>query len=210
MVNVDKLIQAVVEGDKDSAGILAKEAVVSGVDLESLVEKLTDAMRVVGDKFERFEIFLPEMMQSADAMMAAMDVIGPKLAEGGNVRKKGTVVIGSAAGDMHEIGKDIVITVLKANGFEIVDLGADVDPLEFVTKAKEAQADIIGISALMTTTMPGAAEVIELLKENGLRDKVKVMVGGAPTTQEWADSIGADGWAENASQAAELAEKLIG
>lgn len=210
MEHVEKLIQTIINGDKDNAGCLAEEAVAGGADLEGLVAQLTDAMRVIGDKFEKFEIFLPEMMQSAEAMMAAMDIIGPKLAEGGNAKKKGRVVIGSPAGDMHEIGKDIVITVLKANGYEIVDLGPDVDSLEFVKKAKEVDADIIGISALMTTTMPGAAEVIELLKENGLRDKVKVMVGGAPTTPEWAEAIGADGWAENASQAVELANKLVG
>jgi methylmalonyl-CoA mutase cobalamin-binding domain/chain len=139
-----------------------------------------------------------------------MGVLTPELAKSGDVKSKGKIVIGAPAGDMHEIGKDIVATVLKANGFDVVDLGPDVNSLDFIKKAKENEADIIAISALMTTTMPGVTEVIELLKEKGIREKYKVIVGGAPTNEEWAKTIGADGWAENASQAVELVNKLIG
>jgi corrinoid protein of di/trimethylamine methyltransferase len=204
-----KLAQAVMNGNQDEARKFAEELVASGFDLHDAIERLTDAMRIVGEKFDKFELFLPEMMLAARAMTTAMDVIGPNIALKGGIEKKGKVVMGAPAGDMHEIGKDIVITVLKANGFEVVDLGPNVNSLDFVNKAKAEKADIIGISALMTTTMPGAGEIIELLKEKGLRDKIKVMVGGAPTTPEWAKIIGADGWAENASQAVTLAEKLL-
>ncbi|ATW28877.1 cobalamin B12-binding domain-containing protein [Candidatus Formimonas warabiya] len=205
----ENLIQAVIDGDRQAAENLAEEVVAGGGDLKEVTERLTDAMRMVGEKFNRFEIFLPEMMLAAEAMTRAMKVIGPKMMVGAGIQKKGKVVIGAPSGDMHEIGKDIVITVLKASGFEIVNLGTNVDALEFIKKAQETKADIIGISTLMTTTMPGAGEVIELLKEKGLRDQIKVMVGGAPTSLEWAKAIGADGWAENASQAVNLAEQLL-
>lgn len=207
---VEKLVQAVMEGDDDLALEAAKEVVEKVDDLQPVVGKLTEAMRELGKKFETFEIFLPEMMCSSDAMTAALDVLGPKLGAGGASQKKGVVAMGGAPGDMHEIGKNIVCTVLAADGFDVIDLGRDVAAMDFVKKAKEANADIIGISALMTTTMPGAKEVLRLLTEQGLRDQFKVIVGGAPTNAKWAEEIGTDGWAENSTDAVVLCNKLMG
>lgn len=206
---IENLVLAVIDGDDELAAELAQEVVEKVEDLVPVVGKLTDVMRELGKKFETFEIFLPEMMVSSDAMAAAMDIIGPKLAKGGAAEKKGIVAIGGAPGDMHEIGKNIVVTVLKADGFDVIDLGRDVAAIDFVKKAQEAKADIIGISALMTTTMPGAKEVIRLLEEKGIRDKFKVIVGGAPTNGKWAKEIGTDGWAENSTEAVELCNRLM-
>lgn len=206
---IEKLVQAVIDGDDELATTAAEEVLAQVDDLKPVIGKLTDAMRELGGQFERFEIFLPEMMVSSDAMEAALAVLGPKLAAGGNAEKKGVVVMGGAPGDMHEIGKNIVCTVLRADGFDVVDLGRDVAAMEFVKKAQEAKADIIGISALMTTTMPGAIEVLNFLKDKGIREKFKVMVGGAPTNGKWATEVGCDGWAENASDAVRVANKLM-
>jgi len=206
---IEKLIQAVMEGDDELAAESAQEVVDQVEDLQPVVGRLTEVMRELGKKFETFEIFLPEMMVSSDAMTAAMDILGPKLVKASASQKKGIVAMGGAPGDMHEIGKNIVCTVLKADGFDVVDLGRDVAAIDFVKKAQEVKADIIGISALMTTTMPGAKEVIRLLAEQGLRDKFKVIVGGAPTNGKWAKEIGADGWAENSTDAVELCNKLM-
>ena len=207
---IEKLIQAIMDGDEDIAEQTAKEIVASKVGLDEVIAKMTEAMRVLGKQFEEFEIFLPEMIMSADAMTAAMQVFEPELVKSGNVKKKGTVVLGTAPGDMHEIGKNIVKTVLTADGFSVIDLGKNVPVADFINKAEEVGADIIGISALMTTTMPGATEVINVLKDKNLRDKYKVIVGGAPTSPAWAEKIGSDGWSESASQAVELANKLMG
>jgi corrinoid protein of di/trimethylamine methyltransferase len=207
---VKKLTDAVMEGDEEIAAEAAREIVDHNLDLQAVVAKLTEVMRELGGQFEKLEIFLSEMIVAADAMIAAMDIIGPKLAEttGGSVRK-GTVVLGAAAGDMHEIGKNIVATCLRADGFDIVDLGRDVNSHDFVKKAEEAGAAMIGISSLMTTTMPSAKEVIDILNEKGLRSKFKVMVGGAPTNPKWAKEIGADAWAASASQAVELTNAML-
>ncbi len=210
MKAIEKLMEAVVEGEEEIAAEAAQEIVDQDGELEQVVTKLTDVMRDLGEKFETFEIFLPQMLLSSDAMMAAMDVIKPILIEKGTSKQKGKVVIGTAAGDMHEIGKDIVRTVLNADGFEVVDLGPDVNSLEFVSKASEMGADIIAISSLMTTTMPGAKEVLEVLNDKGIRDQFKVIVGGAPTNNTWAEDSGFDGWAENASDAVRLANSLVG
>jgi corrinoid protein of di/trimethylamine methyltransferase len=210
MEAIKKLMDAVVEGEEEIAAEAAQEIIDNEGDLDEVVANLTDVMRDLGEKFENFEIFLPQMLLSSDAMMAAMDVIKPVLIEQGTNKQKGKVVIGTAAGDMHEIGKDIVRTVLNADGFEVVDLGPDVNSLEFVSKANEMGADIIAISSLMTTTMPGAKEVLEVLNDKGIREKFKVLVGGAPTNKTWAEESGFDGWAENASDAVRLANSLVG
>lgn len=207
---VEKLVSAVMEGDDEVAAEAAKEVLAEVSDLQPVVAKLTEAMRELGKQFERFEIFLPEMMVSSDAMTAALDILGPELVKSNAAQKKGVVAMGGAPGDMHEIGKNIICTVLRADGFDVVDLGRDVAAIDFVKKAQEIKADIIGISALMTTTMPGAKQVIDFLKEKGIRDQFKVMVGGAPTNGRWATEIGADGWAENASDTVILANKLMG
>lgn len=206
---VEKLVQAIIDGDDEEAKVIAEEVLEKVEDLGMVVGKLTDAMRELGKQFETFEIFLPEMIVSSDAMTAAMEVISPKLLAGGGGVQKGIVALGGAPGDMHEIGKNIVVTVLKADGFSVIDLGRDVAAYEFVQKAEEAKADIIGISALMTTTMPGAKEVIRILEEKGIRDKFKVIVGGAPTNAKWAEGIGTDGWAENSTDAVELCNRLM-
>ena len=210
MESIEKLVQAVMEGEDDVAAEAAQEILDQGQDLQEVIGRLTETMRILGKQFEEFEIFLPEMILSADAMTSAMDLFNPVLVAGGNKTNKGTVVLGSAPGDMHEIGKNIVKTVLIADGFEVVDLGKNVEIMEFVNKAEETKADIIGISALMTTTMPGATDVINLLKEKGIRDNHKVMVGGAPTNPDWAKDIGADGWSNSAAEAVVLANNLVG
>ena len=207
---VEKLMQAIMDGDDEVAVEAANEIVEQMEDLQPVITKMTEAMRILGKKFEDFEIFLPEMMVSSDAMIAALEIMEPKLIASGQNTKKGTVIMGGAPGDMHEIGKNIVVTVLKADGFNVVDLGKNVDVMTYVNKAKEVSADIIGISALMTTTMPGIKDVIDLLKDKGQRADHKVMVGGAPTNAKWAEQIGADGWAESASEAVVLANKLLG
>lgn len=206
--NTKKLCEAIVDGDEDDAAEYAQAIVDAGQDLEPVIAALTDTMRELGDQFEAMEIFLPEMIMSADAMLAAMDIFSPVLAASGNNQKKGTIVLGTARGDMHDIGKNIVATVLLADGFDVVDLGKDVAEAAYVNTAVEKKADIIGVSALMTTTMPGATAVIQMLKDKDLEGKFKIMVGGAPTSPQWAESIGAE-WSESASDAVKLANKLI-
>lgn len=206
--NTKKLCEAIVDGDEDDAAEYAQAIVDAGQDLEPVIAALTDTMRELGDQFEAMEIFLPEMIMSADAMLAAMDIFSPVLAASGNNQKKGTIVLGTARGDMHDIGKNIVATVLLADGFDVVDLGKDVAEAAYVNTAVEKEADIIGVSALMTTTMPGATAVIQMLKDKDLEGKFKIMVGGAPTSPQWAESIGAE-WSESASDAVKLANKLI-
>lgn len=207
---VKKLIEAVKEGDDEAAVVIAKQIVEADMQIQPVINELTELMRDLGKKFEALEIFLPEMIISADAMVAAMEIFEPKMVEqSGTVKKKGIVAMGTAAGDMHEIGKNIVCTVLKADGFEVHDLGRDVKSHDFVKKAQELNADIIGISSLMTTTMPPAKEVIDILKEKGIYEEFKVMVGGAPTNPVWAKEIGAAAWGENSAQAVDLANKLV-
>jgi len=165
-------------------------------------------MEEVGRRFECMEIFLPEVLFAADGMNSIMEVFGPELAKGPARVGKGTVIVGTARGDMHQIGKDLVALFLGIAGYTVVDLGTDVDPLDFIHRAEETKAEVIGISSLMTTTMPGATEVISILRDKGLRDTVKVIVGGAPTSQEWADKIGADGWAEDSTGAIDIVKEL--
>ena len=207
---VEKLVRSVMEGDEDIAAEAAREILDQKQDLQAVIRRLTEAMGILGKQFEDLEIFLPEMILSADAMMAAMDIFNPVLIAQGNKVNKGKVVLGSAPGDMHEIGKNIVKTVLVADGFDVVDLGKNVEILEFVKRAQEAKADIIGVSSLMTTTMPGAADIINLLNDKGIRENFKVIVGGAPTNPNWAKRIGADGWAANSTEAVALANRLTG
>ncbi len=208
MEQVQRLRTALAEGDEDTSTDLARALVEQGADLPAVIAELALEMEDVGRRFERMDIFLPEVLFSADAMKAAMAVFGPELAKGAARERKGTVVVGTARGDMHQIGKDLVALFLGIAGYEVVDMGADVDPLEFIHRAEETKAEIIGISSLMTTTMPGATEVIDILKDKGLRDRVKIIVGGAPTSQEWADKIGADGWAEDSSGAVDVVKEL--
>lgn len=208
MESLERLLEAILEGEEDDAKEAAREIGESADELSPVIARMTETMRYLGNQFEEMEIYLPEMMISANAMIAAMEILEPRLAQEGQGGHKGTVIMGSAPGDMHEIGKNIVATMLKADGFRVIDLGKNVSPEGFRESAKEYQADIIGISALMTTTMPGAKDVIDQLGED--RPKLKVMVGGAPTSEQWAKSIGADGWSENAAEAVILANRLLG
>ncbi|MGD2145789.1 MAG: cobalamin-dependent protein [Anaerolineae bacterium] len=205
-----QLVEAVQGGDRVQAADRARDLVESGVDVQETIGALTQGMREIGDQFARMEIFLPEMMKAAKAMQAAMGQLEPALETmGGEKEDRGTIVIGTVEGDMHEIGKDIVITMLEVHGFEVHDLGIDVNALEFIHRAEAADADVIGASALMTTTMPNQREIIELLKEKGLRDKFHVILGGAPVTPEWVEACGADSWGENAAVSVEILTRVV-
>jgi trimethylamine corrinoid protein len=205
-----KLRDAVVSYDVDAVVKYSNEVIAKGLDpLEAIEKGLAAGARIVGDKFDRLEIYLAELIMAADAIKAGLDVLLPAIPKGGAPRR-GVVVIGTAQGDIHEIGKNIVAALLRAYGFDVYDLGVDVPPLRFIEKAEEVKADIIAISALMTSTIIGQRDVIEYLKALGKRDKYIVMVGGGPVTREWAEEIGADGWAETASEAVQVALTLKG
>jgi corrinoid protein of di/trimethylamine methyltransferase len=210
MGKLEAVVQAVQSGEESDAVAAAREAIRSGVPIGALIEALTAGMREIGQQFARMEIFLPEMILAAHAMQAVMDALEPELRLAAlPAAKKGVAVIGTVQGDMHEIGKDIVIALMRAQGFEVHDLGINVNALDFVRKAEEAHADIIGASALMTTTMPAQKEIVELLKAKGLRDKYHVILGGAPVTGEWVKECGADSWGENAGVAVQILEQVI-
>jgi len=173
-----------------------------------LNEGLISGMDIVGDKFQKNEFYVPEMLIAARAMKAGMGLLRPLLAKSG-VKSLGTVALGTARGDLHDIGKNLVGMMLEGAGFEIVDLGVDVSPEKFVQTVKEKEVQIVGISALLTTTMLGMQDVIKTLEDEGVRNKVKVMIGGAPVTQSYADEIGADGYAPDAASAADKAKELL-
>jgi corrinoid protein of di/trimethylamine methyltransferase len=210
MSTLDKLVLAVEDGDAAQASTMALAALDEGADVAALVERLSGGMRAVGDRFGSGEIFLPELMLAARAMQSAMRVLEPRLLESGaTTAKHGVVVVGTVKGDVHEIGKDIAITMLRAAGFEVHDLGRDVNALDFVRRAEEVRADVIGASALMTTTMPAQKELIDILVAKGLRDKYHVILGGAPVTPEWVEEAGADSWGEDAGKAVTVLEKAM-
>jgi len=210
MSTVDELVSAVQAGNAPQAAELAGRALTEGADAAGLVDRLSAAMRAVGDRFGTGEIFLPELMLSARAMQKAVDVLQPALLASATASQKlGVMVLGTVKGDVHEIGKDIAITMLRASGFEVYDLGRDVDPLDFVRRAEEVHADIIGASALMTTTMPAQKELVDILVAKGLRDRYHVILGGAPVTAEWVAETGADSWGEDAAKAAKTLEEVM-
>jgi len=215
-MSTDELYQAmsqsVIDGEPEQAEELAQKAVSLGLDpLEAIDHGYTHGMNVLGDLFARGEVFLPHLVMGGEAMKAAIAVLEPELARRQQQRQVlGKVVIGTVAGDIHEIGKSLVATMLSANGFQVFDLGVDVPVSTFVEKAREVEADIVGLSALLTTTMLNQGKVIESFQEAGLREKVKIIVGGAPVSQSWAEQIGADGYSENAVGAVALAKELMG
>ena len=208
---LENLATAIVEGDGDIALENARAALDAQMDpLEVVEQGLSKGMDSIGDQFERGEVFLPELLMAAVAFKAAMEILKPELElQKKEVAKQGTVLIGTVKGDLHNIGKNIVATVLETKGFNVVDIGIDNSGLDIIQEAQKAQADVIALSCLMTTTMPAQKEVIEILEEMNLRDKYFVIVGGGPVTQEWADEIGADGYGKSAVRAAELAKELI-
>ncbi|MHA1223066.1 MAG: corrinoid protein [Candidatus Heimdallarchaeaceae archaeon] len=202
--------KAILAGNAPLAEELAKKALLENHDVNKIIDSYAKAIRKAGDLFEEGEFFLPELMRSAEAMKAAMKVLEPKLIEGKKRQSMGKVVIGTIEGDIHDIGKTLVATMLSAEGFEVYDLGADVPIDKFIETAINIDADIICISALLTTTMIGQKMLIEKLIERGIRQKFKILVGGAPVSKKWVKEIGADGSAENAVSAVKLAKKVLG
>lgn len=207
----DAMRQSIIDGETDQAEALAKQALEQNVDpLQAINEGFVPGINYVGDQFGAGEMFLPDLMLAAEAMKKAVAVLEPEMSKRGVQRQVlGKVVLGTVKGDIHEIGKNLVATMLSASGFEVHDLGVDVPFEKFAEKAREVDADIVGVSALLTTTMTGQKTVIEALDDMGLRPKIKVMVGGAPVTHGWATEIGADGYSEDAMGAVALAKQLM-
>ncbi len=205
-----QLMNSLIDGDPEATVALTQEALAAGIEPMAIIrEGLMPGMNAVGDKFSCGEYFLPDLIIAADGMRSAMDLLEPELRlRQQTVESPGTVILGTVAGDIHEIGKSLVGTMLSANGFKVHDLGVNVPTNNFIQKVRETDATLIGLSALLTTTMTVQREIIQELTEAGLRSKVKVMVGGAPVTRSWAEEIGADGYAEDALGAVQLARKL--
>lgn len=210
MAKYQDLADSIIAGDNVKSKEITQKLVDSGVSSsEILNEGLVPGMEVVGIKFKANEMYIPEVLIAARAMHAAMDIIKPMLSESG-AKMKGTVIIGTVQGDLHDIGKNLVGMMLEGGGFSVIDVGVDVSAEKYVEEAKKSGAKLIGLSALLTTTMPVMKDVIAILKTDSSTADVKVMVGGAPLTQEYSDSIGANGYAPDASSAVDLASKLLG
>jgi 5-methyltetrahydrofolate--homocysteine methyltransferase len=210
MTDLKALHDAVVDGDAKTTKALTEKAIAGGTPPQDLLGKaLIPAMDEVGRRFECNEYFVPELLISARAMKASMELIRPLLAKSG-IQPVGKVAIGTVKGDLHDIGKNLVAAMLEGGGFEIVDLGVDVAPERFVASVQEKGVNVIALSALLTTTMPAMRDTVTALEKAGLRGKVKVMIGGAPITDQFAKEIGADGYSDNASGAVGLARRLVG
>ncbi len=207
------MARAIVDGDRDSAARLAAEGLAAGLDAGEIVSRgFLPGLEEVGRLWESGDYFLPELIQSAEGMKAAMAVLKPALERTSSktpALSRGKAVIGTIEGDIHDIGKNLVGSLLSANGFDVIDLGADVKLERFIESAIDEKADLICTSALLTTTMLNQKRLLERLRELGLRDRFKVLVGGAPVTQRWADDIGADGYGENALAAVRAADKAL-
>jgi corrinoid protein of di/trimethylamine methyltransferase len=208
----EAMSRSVVEGDSDAAAELARRAIDEGLDpLDAINDGFVRGINHVGDEFSRENMFLPELVLAGEAMKAAIGVLEPEMAKRGTERQiHGKVVLAAAPGDIHDIGKSLVGTMLSASGFQVFDLGVDVPIATVVDKAGEVDADIVGMSALLTTTMLGQREVVRALESAGVRETVKVMVGGAPVTPEWAEEIGADAFGKDAIDAVTVAKRLVG
>jgi len=206
-----RLKEAIINYDVEAAVEASKEVVKTGFDpLKAIEQGLGEGLKIVGDKFGAGEIFLPMLMIAAQAMKESLAILEPTLAKGTSRKVVGKVVIGTVEGDIHDIGKSIVAAMLTANGFEVHDIGCDAPTSKFVEKVKQVNPDIVGMSALLTTTMPKMTEIINALKKEGLRKKVKVIVGGAPVSAAWAEQIGADAYGEDAMAAVDVAKNLVG
>ena len=208
----EKMAQSIIDGDSDVSAELAQQSIAAGVDpLEAINEGFVIGVNTVGEAFADGNAFLPELVMAGEAMKTAVAVLEPEMKRLGSQRKMlGKVVLATVQGDIHEIGKSLVGTMLAASGFEVFDLGVDVPTSRIIEKAKEVDADIVGLSALLTTTMVKQKEVIDELDKLGMRSKIKVMVGGAPVTRDWVQRIEADGYSEDAIGAVAVAKQLVG
>ena len=209
MIDLNDISKALQRGKAEKVSELVKQALNEGVTPKNILEEgLIHGMSIIGKQFKKNEVYVPEVLIAARAMHAGMDVLKPKLIESG-VKNIGKVVMGTVQGDLHDIGKNLVEMMLEGAGFEVIDLGTDISTDKFVEAVKEHKPNIIGMSALLTTTMVNMVEVIKALDAEGLRDKVKIMVGGAPVTQNYADQIGADGYSPDASSAVDKAKVFL-
>ena len=209
MAKYQDLADAIIAGDNVKSKEVTQELVDSGIDAQEILnEGLVAGMNVVGKRFKANEMYIPEVLIAARAMHAAMDILKPLLSESG-AQSKGTILVGTVQGDLHDIGKNLVCMMLEGGGFNVVDIGVDVPNDKFVEEVKKNNVKVLGLSALLTTTMPVMKEVIEALQADNDTKDVKVVVGGAPLTQEYADSIGAAGYAPDASSAVDVVEELI-
>ncbi|MHB1034584.1 MAG: corrinoid protein [Pirellulales bacterium] len=209
MADLNQLYEAILKGDAKGAVAATERALAANVDPQELIAKgMIPAMDEVGRRFQCNEYFVPELLIAARAMKGALELINPKLVAQG-AKPIGRVVIGTVQGDLHDIGKNLVASMLQGAGFDVIDLGVNVSPTAFVQTAKTKEANIVALSALLTTTMTGMKKVVEELAAEGIKDRVKVMIGGAPITQQYATQIGADGYSDNASGAVALARKFV-
>ena len=207
---LDDLMKAVMNGEEEKAEELAKKTIEAGMDpVKVITETLSKAMQIVGDKFEKMEIYLPEIMLAAEAMSRANRVLLAKVGTDKRATSKGKIVIGTAWGDIHDIGKNIVATILTTNGYDVYDLGHDVPPNKFIEKAEETKADIIAISTLMTPSREYQRDIIKYLEDSGTRAKYLIMVGGGPVTEDWVREIKADGYGRMVVHAIEVANVLM-
>ena len=210
MATLQDVADIVIAGKAKKTPGVVQEALDAGLEPKDILNTMIDAMSVVGERFSRNEIFVPEMLVAAKAMKKGVDVLKPHLSDGG-VGSMGKMIMGTVAGDLHDIGKNLVIMMIESAGFEVIDLGVDVPVDRFISAYEEnPDTKIIGCSALLTTTMPALEQTVAAINQQPWRSKVKVMVGGAPITEEFAKSIGADGYSADAGQAAQLAVQLLG
>jgi len=209
MASYEDLAQCVISGDREKVKVITTSLIDEGKDpLEIINEGLLGGMSVVGARFKNDEMFVPEVLMSAKTMGLGMELVKPLISDQG-LPTAGKVLLGTVQGDLHDIGKNLVGMMLESSGFSVIDIGIDIEPDKFAAAIKEENPDILAMSALLTTTMMHMKDTIDLLKEQGLRDKVKVIIGGAPISQEFADNIGADGFAPDAASAADLCKELI-
>ncbi len=209
MTDLSQITNALIAGDIDKVCSLVQNEITNGTNAGTILNNgLIAGMDIVGEKMESGDMFIPEVLMSAKIMSAAVEILKPMLSED-DMSSAGHVVIGTIKGDLHDIGKNLVSMMLESSGFEVTNLGVDVSPDDFVKAVQENNANIVALSALLTTTMPMMQQTMDALSESGLRDKIKVIVGGAPVTQDFADKIGADGYAPDAGSASKLAKKIL-